>query len=184
MLLTIGYLREGSKFVGLKSSPYRSVLPSRAFTVIRIGGFQPASSRREISPRSSSMITLPVASRTTEIGARIRRRVGVDHKLPGRRQIDRVIAILRREQLLAFSIEADAIEITEVRILPFLLPDALEIDRATILIDPEHLRHIAFTGRDAVFLEARASIVQVQSVPSRPCARTTALPCSSAGNAS
>jgi hypothetical protein len=43
-------------------------LPSRAFTVIGVGGFQPASTSFEMSTRSSSIITVPLRSRSTLTG--------------------------------------------------------------------------------------------------------------------
>ena len=68
MWLMIGYFFDGSKLVGRYSRPYRSVTPSRAFTVIGIGGFQPVASRREMSAFSSGSTTAPVASRSTDTG--------------------------------------------------------------------------------------------------------------------
>ena len=69
MRLTIGYFFDGSSFVGVYIRPYRSVWPSRAFTVIGVGGFQPVASSFEMSAFSSSAISLPVvASRSTATG--------------------------------------------------------------------------------------------------------------------
>src|SRR5690242_9206999 len=68
MLLTIGYFLVVSMLVGRKSSPYRSVLPSRAFTEITIGGFHPEATSLEMSAFSSGTTTLPVLSRRTETG--------------------------------------------------------------------------------------------------------------------
>jgi hypothetical protein len=48
--------------------PYKSVLPSRALTVIGVGGFQPVASSREMSVFSSVAISLPFASRSSVVG--------------------------------------------------------------------------------------------------------------------
>jgi hypothetical protein len=66
--LTIGYLREASRVVGVNIRPWRSVLPSRAFTTIGVGGFQPALVSFEMSARSSSSCTSPPALRRTLVG--------------------------------------------------------------------------------------------------------------------
>ena len=65
----IGYFRVESKVVGRYISPYRSVLPSRAFTVNGIGGVHPAATSREMSLFSSVATSLPLrASRSTVVG--------------------------------------------------------------------------------------------------------------------
>ena len=61
--------------VGVYIRPYRSVLPSRAFTVKGMGGFQPACTSREMSAFSSATTCLPFRSRTTVVGGT----TGVDH---------------------------------------------------------------------------------------------------------
>jgi hypothetical protein len=45
-----------------------SVLPSRAFMRMGVGGFQPVASSREMSARSSVCATRPFTSRTTVTG--------------------------------------------------------------------------------------------------------------------
>ena len=68
-MLMIGYFLVESKSVGRNIRPYRSVLPSAAFTRIGIGGFQPAASSFVTSARSSGISTLPVpGSRSTTTG--------------------------------------------------------------------------------------------------------------------
>src|SRR5690348_10444538 len=70
-----GYFFDGSKFVGLNIMPYRSVLPSRAFTVNGIGGTQPAAFRREMSAVATFASLRPsFALRSTVTGGT----VGVD----------------------------------------------------------------------------------------------------------
>jgi hypothetical protein len=49
--------------------------------VIGIGGFQPVAVKRLMSIFSSGSTTLPVASRNTEVGRLVRRRVVVDEEL-------------------------------------------------------------------------------------------------------
>src|SRR6478672_6190895 len=66
----IGYFLFGSKLDGLNSIPYRSVLPSRAFTTIGSGATQPLSFRRARSACATCASTLPsLASRNTVTGA-------------------------------------------------------------------------------------------------------------------
>ena len=67
--MTIGYFFFASKFDGLNSCPYRSVLPSRALTVNDSGATQPAAFNRDRSVRASSASCLPSASRTSTTGA-------------------------------------------------------------------------------------------------------------------
>src|SRR5262245_54519934 len=67
-LLTIGYFLDVSKVVGLNISPYRSVFPSAALTLIRVGGFQPRATSREMSAFSSSITSFPAASRSSTAG--------------------------------------------------------------------------------------------------------------------
>src|SRR4051812_44550676 len=69
MWLMIGYFFDESSDLGAYISPYRSVLPSRAFTVIGIGAFQPLATSREMSAFSSVVMTFPSASRRTVTGA-------------------------------------------------------------------------------------------------------------------
>jgi hypothetical protein len=64
----IGYLAVESMRVGAYMSPWMSVVPSRAFMVIGVGGRQPAATRRETSARSSSISTRPFPSRSTLTG--------------------------------------------------------------------------------------------------------------------
>jgi hypothetical protein len=45
-----------------------SVLPSRPFIRIGVGGFHPVATRREMSARSSVWMTRPFISRTTVTG--------------------------------------------------------------------------------------------------------------------
>ena len=65
----IGYFFVESSDFGVYIRPYRSVFPSRALTVMGVGGFQPATSRREMSAFSSGATSLPSASRSTVTGA-------------------------------------------------------------------------------------------------------------------
>ena len=65
----IGYFFDESSEAGVYMSPYRSVFPSRAFTVMGVGGFQPLMSRREMSAFSSVATSLPFSSRSTVTGA-------------------------------------------------------------------------------------------------------------------
>ncbi len=65
----IGYFWCGSKLVGLNIMPYRVVLPSRAVTVIGIGGTQPAAFRRLMSALATVAMTCPsAAERNTVTG--------------------------------------------------------------------------------------------------------------------
>ncbi len=65
----IGYFLEASNADGLNIWPYRSVLPSRAFTVNDSGATQPAACSRARSARASSATCLPSASRSSATGA-------------------------------------------------------------------------------------------------------------------
>ena len=55
------------KKVGFHKNPYKGVLPSRAFTVIGVGGFHPAARSCEISCCASVTSTLPVLSRSIAV---------------------------------------------------------------------------------------------------------------------
>src|SRR5580704_17175348 len=67
-LSTIGYFFAASKFVGLNINPYKSVLPSRAFTTNGMGGTQPVALSFEISSLGNSTATLPEISRIAAFG--------------------------------------------------------------------------------------------------------------------
>src|SRR5258708_40136625 len=68
MWLMIGYFFVESRLAGVYRRPYRSVVPSRAFTTIGVGAFHPAATRRVMSARSSVVISFPPASRNTVTG--------------------------------------------------------------------------------------------------------------------
>jgi hypothetical protein len=57
-----------SSCVGVNMMPYRSVTPSRAFTEKGVGARHPVAVRREMSARSSVMMTRPVICRSTVTG--------------------------------------------------------------------------------------------------------------------
>ena len=69
MWLTIGYFFVASSVVGTNIRPYRSVTPSRAFTLNGTGGFHPEAISFEMSAFSTVAMSLPEASRTTATGA-------------------------------------------------------------------------------------------------------------------
>ena len=73
--------------------------------------------------------------------------------------------ILGRQQRQVLSIEADSIEMNEVRIASFLLTDAAEVQQPVLLIDPEQLRDVPFTRRDLILEPARLQIVEIQLSP-------------------
>src|SRR6185312_3953285 len=65
----IGYFFDGSKLVGLNIMPYRSVLPSRPFTVNGIGGTQPVAFSRVMSAVATSASLRPSSAlRSTVTG--------------------------------------------------------------------------------------------------------------------
>src|SRR5574337_1474984 len=67
-----GYFFAGSKSVGLNSIPYSVVLPSRAFTVIGVGGTQPIAFRREMPALATLAMTWPSsAARNTVTGGEV-----------------------------------------------------------------------------------------------------------------
>ena len=66
----IGYFFVESKFVGRKSCPWMSVVPSAALTLKSIGGFQPWAINFVTSADSSVITCVPFASRNTVCGGR------------------------------------------------------------------------------------------------------------------
>src|SRR6187551_3537264 len=67
-LLMIGYFFDASKFDGRNIMPYRSVVPSAAFTLTGIGGFHPDAIKRLTSAFSNGITSLPFASRKFTTG--------------------------------------------------------------------------------------------------------------------
>src|SRR5688572_28063361 len=65
----MGYFFEGSKSNGLYIVPYRSVMPSSAFTENGSGYRKPASRSDDTSVFSSSITLLPAESNRTDSGA-------------------------------------------------------------------------------------------------------------------
>ena len=71
------------------------------------------------------MISLPSASRSYGDRRHVGLRIAVDEdSLPDGESVDVVIGVLRREQLQVPAVQADAVEVAEVRIAALLLADA------------------------------------------------------------
>ena len=62
-------------------------------------------------------------------------------------------------------VEADPVEVEEVRIAAFLFADAEEIDHAVLFVDAQQLRDVAFAGRDRVLQLAGVEVVQIKMPP-------------------
>ena len=95
----------------------------------------------------------------------VRHRASIHKVLEAGRPFDGVVAIVRRQQLLVLAVEADAIEMNEVRVAAFLLAHAQEIDHAVFLIQPADLRDVAFARGDLVFQFAGGQIVEIELPP-------------------
>ena len=96
---------------------------------------------------------------------RVRRGVAVDEEAAVGRHGHHVIAVLRRQQLLPLAVEADAIEVVEVRIAAGFLAVAHEVDLAGLLVHAHDPLHVAAAARDTVLQLAGGQVVQVQVDP-------------------
>ncbi len=98
-------------------------------------------------------------------GRHVRSRVAVHEVAARRRHRDVMVRIARRQQLEVLSTHVNAIQMTEVRIAPFLASDGDVIEHARLLIDPEKLGHVSVAGRDRVLERARVQIVEIELTP-------------------
>src|SRR4029453_3039580 len=73
--------------------------------------------------------------------------------------------VLRSEECEVLSIEADSIEMNEVRITPLFLPDAAEVQEPVLLIDPDQLRNVPLTRRNLILQPPRLQIVEIALPP-------------------
>ena len=102
-------------------------------------------------------------------------RVAVDEEASGRRQRDVVVGVLRRQQLEVLAVEADAIEMPEVRIAALLLPDRDEVEHPVLLVDAQHLRDVALAARDLRASRCRSAGRTDTAGPSCRARRTRSL---------
>ncbi len=82
-----------------------------------------------------------------------------------------MVCVLGGEQPLATAVEADPVQMLEVRVAAPLLPRAHEVDGARSLVHAHDLVHVAITARYAILQAAGGEIVEVQMdpvVPLRP----------------
>jgi hypothetical protein len=76
-----------------------------------------------------------------------------------------VVAVLRRQQLQAFAVHVDAIEMTKVRVASLFTADGDEIQLPVLLVDTKQLRHVPVAGRDRVLLAPGLQVVKIQVTP-------------------
>ena len=91
--------------------------------------------------------------------------VRVDEILAVGRQLHRVVAVVGRQRDLRAAVDANAIEVREVRILALLASVRRVPDRARLLIDARDLRHRTFAARDLSLQLAGVEIVEVELAP-------------------
>ena len=109
-------------------------MPSRAFTVKRIGGFHPVATSLVMSAFSSGITTAPAWSRNTTSGARSNvDAASIDEPARGR-HLHGVEGVVGREPGVALAVEADAIEVAEIGVQLRLAPVGGEVDRARLLV--------------------------------------------------
>ena len=118
-------------------------MPSRAFTVMGTGGFQPVATSLDTSPFSSDTRSLPFASRTTLVGGTSGREYASTRYLPDSDSVTSWSASSGVSSVKALAVHSDLVEVAEVRVAPLLLADALEVQRARLLIDAHELRDVA-----------------------------------------
>ena len=93
-------------------------------------------------------------------GRHIRLGVAIHEILAGRRERHIVIRVLRRQQSQILAVEADPIEVNEIRIA-LLAAHTEEVQHAILLVDAQHLRDVPIAGRDLIFQLAGLRIVEV-----------------------
>src|SRR4029077_4684440 len=59
----------------------------------------------------------------------------------------------------------DAIQVPEIGIAAFFLPDGGEVQQPVLLVDVEHLCDVALAARDRALLAARLEVVEIKMAP-------------------
>src|SRR5450759_4650842 len=76
-----------------------------------------------------------------------------------------MVAVLRREQCEIPAVEADAVEVNEIRVAPLFAADAEEVELAILLVDTQQLGDVPLAAGDLVLELGGLRIVQVEMAP-------------------
>ena len=130
-----------------------------------VGGFHPAAvSRRDVGALQRRQHLAAIVAEHGD-GRHVGLGVAIHEILAGGGERHFVIAILRREQREIPAVEADTVEVNEVRVAPLLAADAEEVELAILLVHAQQLGDVPLAFGDLVLELAGLRIVEVEMAP-------------------